>query len=305
MFYYRVFGLLVRSQIEFPELDVSGPEAWESDASRQVDVVIGPVPDVLEGPKATFDWIEADPTRALFKVRGRGRIFVESGRRIGIAPDAPEKLVELGPYMVTCGFATLAFHRGWVPLHVGAVGTPRGVVLFCGPSGAGKSTTTTAVAKLNGWRLLADDMIVVEPSARPMVHIGVKRIKLWESAAQALGVDVTGLAQDYFRPFKYHAVIEAASSFELSDVVGVIRLEWSNELRFHRRSQAYAFQEVLNSIYPPYFGALYLDPGARNAALQSLFPVALSGTLTRDQGGEMPAALTDLAELVRGLVEAA
>lgn len=302
VFYYSVFGMHVCSQLDFPEFVDAPVGEWASEPSRQVTLELASVPDQLPDPKAVFDWIQARQSDALFNVANRGKIYVCDGRRILIEPNGEEKLDELRPYLITCGFATLAFLRGWIPLHVGAVRSPKGVVLFCGASGAGKSTTAMAVAKFNKWELLADDMVVLEPSQPAKIHLGTKRVKLWTHAAQALDIDVAGLTQDYFRPFKYHANIEPAASFMQSEVVGVISLNWGDGTNYTPRSQAFAFQEMLKSIYPPYFGELYLSPSVKNAVLGRIFPVPISGVMTRQTDQPIRPSLLETANLVESLV---
>lgn len=293
--YYRVFGLHVRSEVEFPELVESSAGEWASDLSRQVEVELGPTPDQLSGPKAMFGWIEAAKSETLFKVEECGKIYVDHGVRIRVELDAPDKLIKLRPYMITCGFATLAFHRGWIPLHVGAVRSPKGVILFCGPSGAGKSTTTTAVAKLNNWDLLADDMVILEPTSPPMMHLGVKRVKLWLSAAEALGVDVAGLQQDYFRPFKYHIPIDAFGSFPSEEVIGLVKLEWGPSTKFIKLSQGRGLEELVNSIYPDYFARIYLESRLGMSAMMGLFPLKECCLIVRDNSSDTRSSLAVIA----------
>jgi hypothetical protein len=56
---------------------------------------------------------------------------------------------------------------GYEALHASAVLTSAGVVAFCGQSGSGKSTLAYALARRSGFRLWADDALVLGPPMSP------------------------------------------------------------------------------------------------------------------------------------------
>jgi hypothetical protein len=59
--------------------------------------------------------------------------------------------------------------RGQLALHAAAIACPAGAVLFLGPSGAGKSTAAAEMCLRTGAELLADDVVLLDADAVPVV----------------------------------------------------------------------------------------------------------------------------------------
>ena len=78
------------------------------------------------------------------------------------------------------GIAILFHQRGFFVLHANAVEMDGGAVLFLGANGVGKSTTTANLVK-KGYKLLSDDMLVlqIKDNDIPLVFPGLQQIKLW------------------------------------------------------------------------------------------------------------------------------
>ena len=199
---YRVHGLAVASEIEFPEL---APGRTHGDDAPDIRIRQGIVPQ----------WGGAEPTSAAFATRrdqavqldlpGIGRVQVEGGCEITVeaAPsvDPPQlRAILLGSVM-----GMLCHQRGMMVLHASAVAFDNHAVAFAGEQGAGKSTLTAHCVSA-GARLVADDVLVVSLGAdhRPMAYPGVPGIKLWRHVLDGLGKSADGLTRAWACEEKYH-----------------------------------------------------------------------------------------------------
>lgn len=84
----------------------------------------------------------------------------------------------------------LLIQRGMLVLHGNALEKDGQAIVCLGHSGAGKSTLAYALME-QGWRLLADDLVAI--TAAGQVLPGIPRIKLWEDAAKAFGLQPEAL----------------------------------------------------------------------------------------------------------------
>ncbi len=269
LYHYQLFGLAVRSEIEFPEFTSMSEGQRDHTEYPWAELVHGKVPEQLEDSLPLADWIRVTKTECLFSVAEKCRMLVSNGNRVTLDLFEGVPYDDVRPYMTTCGFATLAFQRQFVPLHVSAVESPRGVWLFTGPSGAGKSTLSVALSKATGWPLLGDDLAVLEfpdPNSSPagaICHFGVNKVKLWDDAAMSLGIDRDKLERDFFRPHKYHVMIPPGrGTIKCDEIVGIMSLSWgedTQDISLTPMSGSATFSTLMNGIYPPYMAPAYLD----------------------------------------------
>ena len=269
IYLYQLFGLAVRSEIEFPEFTSMSGEESKGVEYPWADLMHGKVPEQLEDSLPLADWIQVTKTDCLFSVAEKCRLLVSNGNRVTLDLFEGVPYEDIRPYMTTCGFATLAFQRQYVPLHVSAVESPKGVWLFTGPSGAGKSTLSVALSKATGGPLLGDDLAVMEfpdPNSSlkgAICHFGVNKVKLWEDAAQSLGIERDKLERDFFRPHKYHVMIPPGrGTIKSEEIVGIMSLAWGDDMQdisLTPMSGSGTFSTLMNGIYPPFMAPAYLD----------------------------------------------
>jgi hypothetical protein len=146
-FYYRVFGLMIRSEIQLPELLAIVP------TESEVDVVIrtGKVPRFQR--RATLD-------EELANNNPQAAFLIRNGREITVEPHPHSDTANLPVWLLGRVMAYLFRQRGWLPLHASGVLIHNQCVLFLGASRAGKSTTAAAFHKL-GHVVLTDDVAPV------------------------------------------------------------------------------------------------------------------------------------------------
>jgi hypothetical protein len=154
---YRVYGLVVASDIVCPELPSgSGP----------VDARIryGAVAETLEGATRHGSYFELAPGRTLVSARGVARFLVVGGTEIVVDPDAgaSESLVQT--YLLGSALGALLQQRGLLVLHGSSVVASDRAVVFLGPSGRGKSTLASAM-HARGYPVIADDLTALARGA--------------------------------------------------------------------------------------------------------------------------------------------
>lgn len=182
-YFYRAYGLTIRSELALPELEATLP--------GPADVVVRfaqtgrPAPatgSVFEfGADTQFlAWSGA----GAFRIRGTREIEIERAAGTG---DRLLALPLLGPVM-----ALLLHLRGKLVLHASAVAAGDRGAIFLGDKRAGKSTTAAALVAA-GNRLLTDDVLAFD--TMPTGGLGIlpayPQIKLAPDSAQAVKIDAT------------------------------------------------------------------------------------------------------------------
>jgi len=186
MEYYRFYGLNVASEMPLPEADRATENAVADIHIRLGDVPAAGIPGAIEleeGCQATADdfWLSVADT-ARYRVRAGKEIIVD--RQPG-ADDASVRLFLLGSSL-----GALLMQRGLLVLHGNAIRIGDACLVCVGDSGAGKSTLAAAFA-LQGHEVLADDVVAVDSQGRALP--GLPRVKLWQDAADQLGISTAEL----------------------------------------------------------------------------------------------------------------
>jgi len=163
---YSAYGLVIASEIAFPELPLASGEP-------HVAIRFGAVPWIEHRATPHEEYVFNGDSGA-FRIRDGVDILIEPAR--GAAEEVLRVLL-LGRVM-----AFLLRQRGWLPLHSSGVAINRQCVLFLGPSGTGKSTTAAAFHR-HGHSVLTDDVgAVMATGGRCVVQPGQSRIRLLQDA---------------------------------------------------------------------------------------------------------------------------
>lgn len=171
-----LFGLAVQSDLPLPGL----PSA--EGGAPLVVVRYGSIPRQEGYSLAT------DGGGLSLQVPDVGRFLISGGDSIVIdpAPGAGER--ELRVYLLGSAFGALLHQRGLLPLHANCVEIAGRAVAFLGRSGAGKSTLAHWFQR-NGHAVLADDVSAIDLAGPPLALPGVPRLRLWQDALEAAGLD--------------------------------------------------------------------------------------------------------------------
>jgi hypothetical protein len=129
------------------------------------------------------------PEVARFIVRDGAEILVDA------EPTAEESTIR--NCILGTAFGILCHQRGILPLHSAAIDTSDGCIAFVGKSGAGKSTLAAALSA-RGHQVIADDVSFLKrgDANNIMLWPGIARIRLWEDALTALGVDASNVERE-------------------------------------------------------------------------------------------------------------
>lgn len=127
---------------------------------------------------------------AVFTMAPGQRIVCLAGNRIILDLPKPLSDAELHTWVFGRPIGWLMHQRGLTPLHAAVVRVGDVAVALAGHSGAGKSTLARAMVA-RGHGVISDDLAVVDPDSL-LVAPGFPSLKLWESAAAAIGDDVSG-----------------------------------------------------------------------------------------------------------------
>ena len=172
---YRIFGLLLDSDIELPELPRARPSSPDllvrlrhvARVARDwtwIDRRERPdgVPWLLIGRRED-GWLLRFPRLADFTVPRSGRGAITCRRRAGVPPRTLRHLLldQVVPLALSA--------RGHVLLHASAVSCKGRALILAGPSGSGKSTLAFALTEQHA-RLLSDDVVRLEVSGERLAE---------------------------------------------------------------------------------------------------------------------------------------
>lgn len=263
---YQVYGLTIDSGIEIPEL------ALADQATSDARIQLGTVPEHLSYPILSTEWIEYDKHSCLLKIEGVGRFLVEHGNTITIDrrenrnrnPGEGAPPADVRVYLLGSAFGALLHQRGWLPLHVSAVQSDRGVWAFTGDSGAGKSTLAGWLHHRFGWPIVSDDVSVLKPAdPLPHLHPGPRKLKLWQDAVDYLDCHDQRLVQDLSNTPKFQLYLSDRHYYQpgpIRSLVVLDRCEDGERSSLERVKGTQAFQAVMTAVYRPFMAEWFRDP---------------------------------------------
>lgn len=163
MYYYRLYGMKIATDMEFSQLVVCNDE-------QKIDIEIcnGVIPENVLNHKEEQRWDFGDEISWL--ENKTCYLVVENGKKLTyrLKPDGNRGLLQ--SFILGFGMSMLAMQRGILAIHCSALADEQGALLIAGESGAGKSTLTSAFME-KGYRLLADDMVWVEITEEQQIRV--------------------------------------------------------------------------------------------------------------------------------------
>ena len=259
-FFYRVYGLAVRSELQFPELPASAPEA-------EPDLVIrlGEVQERLDDVQHHQSWwLQSNARECLVTIPQVCRLLIRDGREIIVQPaNPPAHAADVRLYLLGSGMGAVLHQRGCLPLHVGAVRAAGKVWAFTGPSGEGKSTLTATLHLKYGLPLVSDDVMALhlQQAQAPLVFPGPRKLKLWQDAAEHLRCDPGSLVQDLSNTPKFQLYLGDEEVGAIPEPLHALVLLESSEApvapSLEKLTGASAFDVCLTALYRPYMAYWY------------------------------------------------
>jgi hypothetical protein len=171
---YEIGGFEIRSTFPLPaRRAVPRPES--SVTTIHVDASSGAVP---HDGRVVYRWpgrykltLSALSAGWLLTTCAHGAAVVSAdGRSIVCYPDAAAS-PDWPDVLVRRILPRLAQWHGRIALHAATVSDGRTATILLGPSGAGKSTLAAALRRHVGWRVLSDDISLVDGNAAPPVAL--------------------------------------------------------------------------------------------------------------------------------------
>ena len=154
MYYYKVYDLKIKSDLEFPQLiGIDNDNRWD------LEIQSGVMPDDILS-KVKEKKYEFGMKRSYLSNK-TCCMLVENGNIITytLYPGGVEKYLQ--SYLLGFGMSMVAMQRNMLSIHCSALADCEGAILIAGESGAGKSTLANAFIE-SGYSLMADDMVLVE-----------------------------------------------------------------------------------------------------------------------------------------------
>lgn len=154
MYYYKLYGMKIESDLEFPQLPACADEAPADVQIQRVDFS----EELAKISEEKYYDFGREYSR-FSNLTCQFQLF--DGKRFTYALTGEGWPQYLQTYILGYGFSMIALQRDMLPIHCSALADEDGAILIAGESGAGKSTITTHFLN-NGYRLLADDMALVD-----------------------------------------------------------------------------------------------------------------------------------------------
>lgn len=153
------------------------------------------LPEIPEGARqmGPFSW--AAPGFLALNVEGVVQLVAMGGTRLLYRPYAGVDDVSVQLFLMGSGLGAILMQRQLLVLHGNAVEIDGACVMCLGASGAGKSTTAAGLMQ-RGHRVMSDDICAINAAGE--IVPGMPHIKLWQEAADILGVSTQSL--DRVRP---------------------------------------------------------------------------------------------------------
>ncbi len=269
---YRVYGLVVASEVELPELVPA------CDQSPEVEICFGDVPATLRNVVNHWSWCIASKNEFLLTIKDVARYHIADGcritieRRLGLEKGVPP--ADLRLWLLGSAFGALLHQRGLLPLHVSAVKTPTGVWAFTGESGEGKSTLAGFLHRRYEWDLVSDDVSVVEDvSVGPVIQPGPRKLKLWADALTHLDFKDCQKVRDLSNTEKFQLYLPVDSNYQPEPLHALVILESASDSDtaiVQRLKGAEAFNACLGAVYRPYMEKWFKFPEQRIKELAGL-----------------------------------
>lgn len=201
-FRYLAFGLQIDCAIELPELGEPRQHAGEADLTIRIGEVAH-FGTERSGERDSTTWI--DPRTLWLHVDKVAHYLVRQGREITIMADPDADQSSIRAYLLGSVCGAMLVQRGMLVLHGNAIRVGDACLVCVGDSGAGKSTLAAGFQK-RGFEILADDVVAVDADGQAIP--GFPRIKLWQDAADHLGVSTRGRNQVFPGYDKFNLPIE-------------------------------------------------------------------------------------------------
>jgi hypothetical protein len=177
-YYYEVYGLKIKSDIELPELLKS------NDANYEINICTGIAPiKVLKNIEQGRN-IYLNCKEIWFNIKAVGTYLIYNGNTVVVDKNINADIEDVKAYLLGSALGMLLFQRNTLAIHGGTIVINDKTLTIVGDSGAGKSTLTAAL-RLKKYLFMADDVSVVNDNL--MINSSYPQQKLCEDTMLKLG----------------------------------------------------------------------------------------------------------------------
>jgi hypothetical protein len=246
---YQAFGLIIKSELEIPNLLMSEADRYD------VHLQVGTTPRKIENPWIETDWGQWNGTQCLFHIHETARYFVQDGKTIIVEPFSGTPLQTIVLWLLGSVMAALLHQRGILPLHASAVATSQGALLIGGDSGVGKSTLAAAFLQ-QGYQLLTDDVSAIsyDDQGQIIVFPGYPQQKLWQDTLDEFRLAIGDLKPiDYYKSKYFVPRHDRFWQTALPIRALYIMSDYDSQFEIKLLEGISKFQSIGQQIYRPYF----------------------------------------------------
>ncbi len=206
---YSIFGLIIDSCIELPQLP-------KSEGIPQIRIEWGDVPPVLEESHKTTPRFQAKPGCILIKGENSARILVSQGTHIQVQRLQGANDHTIRSFILSSALGAILHQRNLLPLHASGIKTNDKCVIFCGRPGTGKSTIANFFLRRQ-YELHTDDICVIklDEEQNPLVFPTYPQLKLWGETIEKNGDNVSSYSPVPSFPNKYFVPVNRFNSLPL------------------------------------------------------------------------------------------
>lgn len=246
IFYYKVYGLTIGSEIELPE-------AYEVE-EQEVDVRIkyGEMPAFIKA-KREQNYLSSILNREYkwFYFNKEGNFLIENGSSITVELDSTADKQHIRALILGACLGSILYQREIVAIHGSAVIWKDKAIIISGNSGAGKSTVS-AEFRRRGCGFLADDTVAIEQEGDVIyAHPAYPQCKLCPDAAVRLGYDLNELILVQEDCDKYALRLNNSFSVERKEVAAFIFLNIHDEahLAVNKINNSTKLEYIVSNLY--------------------------------------------------------
>ncbi len=240
---YSVYGLVLDSEIPFPELPTAPA------AAAGISLRLGPVP-IGESPLERVAYTPLSPREVFVRYRNVGAALVRFGTDITLQPHPAVDPLTLRLFVLQQVTGVALLQRGLFVLHASAAVVNGHAVAFSGVSGQGKSTMLAALNQL-GCPILTDDVLAVDlrDPASPTALPGLVQLKLTDETRSRVASEILSAQPIGGRLTKKLCAIRGDSAAHSAPLAEVYLLGNADRLQFTPLPPALAAMELVRNTY--------------------------------------------------------
>jgi hypothetical protein len=184
---YQIYGLIIKSEIEIPELCVYSEEI----ASCDVDICFGCVPRDIDQPIFTTKSWQISKNEFYMYIKDVGHYYVSNGKSVIVEPEDGSNMEYVKVFLLGSAIGMLMFQRNIIAIHGGTIEIDGQGIILTGHTGAGKSTLNSAFRN-EGYRFLSDDVSALgkDDIGKTVIHPAYPQAKLCGDAMLKLGYNL-------------------------------------------------------------------------------------------------------------------